>query len=472
MAQAANLELQRRKARSHLLSFSCFTLPTYQVSRHHEIIAESLEAFDRGDVGRLMITVPPRHGKSELASVRYPALSLGRAPARQIIAASYNQELASDFGRQVRNLVDSPEYQRLFSVRLSEDSSAKTRWHTDKGGSYVAAGVGTAITGRGFERGLIDDPHKDRAEASSFVVQERIWKWYTSTFYTRRAPGAGICLMQTRWHEGDLAGRLLAEAKKGGDQWEVIELPALAEAGDPMGRAEGEALWPERWTREELLATKAAVGPLDWSALYQQRPTPEAGFYFKKEWFRYYKELPRGCRFFLASDFAVSESQTADYTVHEVWAICPQGDLYLVAMWRKQAQIDESIEAALDLAMQYDVAAWINEAGVIRKALGPTINARMRERNCYVPLVDYPRTNDKQTMAQGIRGRTSAGRVLFPEGGPFLDVLLNEWQSFPAGKHDDTVDPAALMGLHLDKVVAPPVGPRVGQAQGDFRMAW
>ena len=471
IARAANLEQHRRAARDRLLSFTCHTMPTYQVGRHHEKIAEVLEAFEAGDAGRVIVTVPPRHGKSELGSVRGPGWTLGRNPERQIIAASYNQELASDFGRQVRNLVGTPEYQRVFPTELADDSASKTRWHTSKGGSYVAAGVGTAITGRGFERGIIDDPHKDRLEASSVVMQTRVWDWYKSTFYTRRAPGACILLMLTRWHEGDLAGRLLAEAKKGGDQWELLEMPALAEPGDMMGREVGEALWPERWTREELLSTKQAVGPLEWSALYQQRPTPETGSYFKKEWFSTYETLPRGCRFFLASDFAVSSEQGADYTVHQVWAVSPTGDLFLVDMWRAQVEVDVGVDAALDLAAKYRVACWLNEKGVILKAIGPTIRSRMRERNVHVPLEGYARTTDKATTAQGIRGRMSAGRVLFPEGAEWMPELMSEWLRFPQGVHDDTVDPAALIGQHLDKVVAPPQGPMTGQAEG-FELSW
>ena len=195
------------------------------------MIAEKLEAVERGEIDRLMINMPPRHGKSELASRRFPAWFLGRHPNKSVIAASYNSDLAADFGRQVRNIVAAREYANLFETKLAEDSRAANRWNTDAGGSYVAAGVGTAITGGGADILLIDDPVKDREEADSEIQRQKVWDWYTSTAYTRLAPGGRIIVIQTRWHEDDLSGRLLVEQAKGGDKWEILELPAITSDG-------------------------------------------------------------------------------------------------------------------------------------------------------------------------------------------------------------------------------------------------
>ena len=229
--EAAQELLNRRLAKDSLLKFTEYTNPDYQAAGHHQQIAEALEKVERGEIDRLMIFMPPRHGKSELASRRFPSWYLGKNPSKQIIAASYNSDLASDFGREVRDIVKSPEYHNIFDVSLAEDSRAVNRWHTNHKGVYIAAGVGTAITGRGAHVALIDDPFKDRQEADSETTREGVWKWYTSTLRTRLMPGGAIVLIQTRWHEDDLAGRLLKQQK---DRWTIIELPAIANEDTPQ----------------------------------------------------------------------------------------------------------------------------------------------------------------------------------------------------------------------------------------------
>jgi len=228
------------KARRALLAFTEFTNPQYQRARHHELIAAKLEAVERGEIDRLMLFLPPRHGKSELASKRFPAWCLGRNPKRQIIAASYNSDLANDFGRSVRNIVAEPEFGQVFrGVSLAADSQAANRMNTNHGGAYVSAGVGTAVTGRGAHIAIIDDPFKDRAEADSETRRESVWDWYRSTLYTRLMPGGAVAIINTRWHEDDLCGRLLESEGRieDGGQWDVLEMPAINSAG--------EALWPE-----------------------------------------------------------------------------------------------------------------------------------------------------------------------------------------------------------------------------------
>ena len=234
-----------------------------------------------------MVFMPPRHGKSELASRRFPAWYLGSFPTKSIIAASYNSELARDFGREVRNIVASRPYRALYDLRLAEDSQAANRWHTDKGGAYVVAGVGTAITGRGGYVLLIDDPYKDKEEADSDILRKRVFNWYLSTAYTRLEADLGdtkdgaqgaIVIVQTRWRDDDLSGQLLEEAGRGGEQWEVVEFPALSE--------DRQALWPEKYDTARLAAIQRTVGERNWNALYQQRPSPEEGSLFKREWIR------------------------------------------------------------------------------------------------------------------------------------------------------------------------------------------
>ena len=300
-------------ARRSLLAFTRYTHQDYAPAPHHERICEALEAVARGEIKRLMVFMPPRHGKSELASRRFPAWYLGSRPQNQIIAASYNSELASDFGRDVRNLIATPGYQHLFGVSLAPDSQAANRWHTDQGGSYVAAGVGTAITGRGANVLLIDDPIKDREEADSSHTRDRVWDWYTSTAYTRLMPGGAIVLIQTRWHEDDLAGRLLnAQKRLGGDTWDVLELKALNDQDEP--------LWPQWYSREDLERIRSVIGPRDWAALYQQTPVPDGRSEFKKEWLRWWEPTDgAGMNKYILCDPAGEKKKTSDRTA--IWVI-------------------------------------------------------------------------------------------------------------------------------------------------------
>lgn len=444
-------EVRATLARRSLLRFTEFTNPLYQRAGHHERIADRLEAVERGDIDRLMIFMPPRHGKSELASKRFPAWCLGRKPTRQIIAASYNSDLASDFGRNVRNIVAEPEFGQVFpGVSLAPDSQAANRMNTNKGGAYVAAGVGTAVTGRGAHIALIDDPFKDREEADSERRRDLVWDWYRSTLYTRLMPGGSIVLIQTRWHEDDLAGRILEQEA---DQWEVLELPALDETGA--------ALWPEWYDAAALNRIKATIGPREWSALYQQKPQPDEGAFFKREWLKEWKELP-SLRYYGTSDYAVTDGG-GDWTVHRIWGVDSAGDVYRVDGWRGQTASDEWIERKLDLIARYQPLCWFGEGGVIQKAIEPMLNNRMRERNVYCALEWLPSVADKPTRARSFQALASAGRVHFEPGADIGEFLV-----FPAGRHDDDVDNASLIGRAMDQVIPAMTGerPRVHVYQG------
>lgn len=436
--------LRRKDAAESLIAFTEYTNPGYATAAHHRRIADKLEAVERGGIDRLAIFMPPRHGKSELASRRFPAWYLGRNPDRQIIAASYNSDLASDFGREVRNIVAGPEYGAVFDTRLREDSRAAERWNTDQGGAYVAAGVGTAVTGRGAHVLLIDDPLKDREEADSEIRRQRVWDWYTSTAYTRLMPGGAVIVIQTRWHEDDLAGRLLAA--KSGDKWDVLDLPALDD--------NGKALWPEWYNETTLARIRSAIQPRDWSALYQQRPAPEDGDYFKSEWLRPYDKEParETLRIYGGSDYAVT-ADGGDYTVHAVVGLDPEGRMYLLDLWRKQASSDEWVEAFCDLVQRWKPMSWAEEQGQIKSGVGPFLERRMRERKAYTVREQFPTRGDKAVRAQSIRGRMALEGLYVPINAAWYPAFRAELLSFPAGKHDDQVDAIGLVGQLLDKML-------------------
>lgn len=428
------MEIQAAKAKRGLLAFTEYTNPLYQRAAHHELIAEKLEAVERGEIDRLMIFMPPRHGKSELASKRFPAWCLGRNPKRQIIAASYNSDLANDFGRNVRNLVAEPEFAQVFTnVTLAPDSQAANRMNTNHGGTYVAAGVGTAVTGRGAHIALIDDPFKDREEADSERRRELVWDWYRSTLYTRLMPGGAIVLIQTRWHEDDLAGRLLEQER---DQWEVLELPAL--------HPERGALWPEWYPVEALERIRETIGPREWSALYQQQPQPDEGTFFKREWFGTWDKLP-DCRYYMTSDYAVTDGG-GDYTVLTVWGVDSEGQVYRADQWKGQTSSDQWIERQLDLIARWQPLCCFGEGGVIQKAIEPVLRRRMRERRVFCRMEWLPSVSDKPTRARSFQAMAAQGRIKFERGADLSEFLV-----FPAGKHDDEVDTASLIGRAIDQ---------------------
>ena len=449
-AEAASELLFRRHARRGLIDFTRYTNPVYAAADHHKRIADGLEALARGDIDRLMVFMPPRHGKSELASRRFPAWFLGHNPTKQIIAASYNSDLAADFGREVRNIVASEEYSRLFDVALAADSKAANRWHTNKGGIYVAAGVGTAITGRGADIGLIDDPVKDQEEADSELTREKVWNWYRSVFYTRLMPGAGIALIQTRWHDDDLAGRLLND--KGGDKWHIIELPAISDTGA--------ALWPEWYPVEALERIKSVLSKRQWNALYQQNPIPDEGDFFKNDWFQWYDQIPPVLTIYGASDYAVTDDEKADFTEHGVFGVDAHDDLYILDWWYGQTTSDVWIERKLDLIRAYRPVMWAGEAGVIRRAIEPFLLKRMRERKTYCRMEWLPSIKDKPTRGRAFQARASMRKVYLPRNKEWADRLIQHLLRFPAGKYDHSVDVCTLMGRMIDKTYANTESPR------------
>lgn len=432
-------------ARQSLIAFTEYTFPRYRTAALHRAIAEQLERVERGEIDRLMLLVPPRHGKSELASRRFPAWYLGRHPEHDFIAASATDDLATDFGRDVRNIIASDRYP--FDTTLAEDSQAKGKWHTSQGGVFYTAGVGGSIKGRGAHVLLIDDPFAKMEAALSEVERKRVWDWYTGTAYDRLMPGGAIVLINHRMHEDDLSGMLLQQQAAGGDRWEVVELPALNE--------QGEALWPEAYPVEALERIRKNTQPRFWSALYMQNPTPDDGTFFLAEWLKPYEKAPprSTLRCYGASDYAVT-ADGGDYTVHVVIGLDPDGRMYLLDLWRRQATADVWVEALCDLILKWNPLYWAEETGQIKAALGPFIERRLRERRAWVSRRQFPTRHSKEIRAQSIRGRMALEGLYVPVYAPWFSAFRSELLSFPAGKHDDQVDALGLVGQLLDQMAS------------------
>lgn len=388
-----------------------------------------------------MIFAPPRHTKSELASRRFPAWSLGRHPDWQVISATYSGEFATDFGRDVRDIVSSEEYRRLFSTRLRADSAAVNRWQTTDKGVYVSVGVGGPITGRGAHLAIIDDPVKNQQDADSETIRESVWNWYLTTLKTRLMPGGAIILMMTRWHENDLAGRILKEE---GDEWEVIKLPAITD---------GKALWPEWFPLSELETHKKHART--WQSLYMQNPTPDEGTYFERESIARYRlgEEPEQLHRYITSDFAVTEKATADYTVFGDWGVDKDGHWWLLDVYKDQSSASKWIDVLSDWIKTKKPLKVFGESGVIRRAIEDFLKHQMRQKGAYASVEWITRTRDKVAMAAAFRGLLEQGMIHIPLT-DWGEDLVTELLKFPAGEHDDQVDMCTLLGLAVTQGVA------------------
>lgn len=438
--EAAKELLRRDEAKQSLLAFTEYTTHNWKAGKIHKIICEQLERVERKEIDRLMLLCPPQHGKSQITSRRYPAYLLGCDPRRDVIAASATAELADGFGRDVRNCVASPEYQNVFpGTELADDSQAKGRWNTKQGGAYIAVGIGAQLYGKGG-MGLIDDPFGSWADAQSALQRDKVWEWYQGTFYNRIRPGEPIIAIQHRMHEEDLVGRLLEKQKQGGDKWEVVELPATID--DPP--------WIERYDSAALLRIKANTDPRQWSALYMQNPTPDEGTYFKREWFKFYKEPPKIAHHYMSSDFAVTEGG-GDFTEIATHAVDANDDLYLaVDAWYGQTSSDVWIDQVCNQIIARKPFAFFGESGSIRRSIEPFLIKRMRERKAFCRVEWVASIADKPTRARALQSRAAMGKVYLPDT-DYGHRLLAQFLAFPAGKFDDAVDMASLMALVIDQ---------------------
>jgi predicted phage terminase large subunit-like protein len=502
---AAKLLADRVLARRRLLHFTKLTHPRYTAGWVHDDITRRLERFSRevaeGKSPRLMLLMPPRHGKSELASIRFPAWHLGHYPHHEIINVGYNLDLPMGFSRKVREVFRDPHFQSIFPAsRLDPDSQSVEKWNTTEGGGFTAAGRGGGITGKGAHILIVDDPIKDQEEADSALVREKLWDWYQSTAYTRLAPGGGVLVIQTWWNDDDLAGRLqqaMAKIGKEGseegiDDFELIKYPALSEAweyrddSDPQNpgvitrlpeelvqlegdlrtmtllRPKDTCLHEGRYPTQALKKIRANLQPRIWSALYQQNPVPDEGMYFKKEYFRYNRQLPspNNTRIYTAWDFAIGEKTQNDWTVGATVMQDEHDNLYVLEIHRMKGDSFQIVEAMLDCAERwgslpgtgYLVGA---EDGQIWRAIEPLFKRRMSERRQYPPYEVLRPLTDKIARARPLQGRMQQGRLIFPEGAPWLAQAEFELLRFPAGVHDDVVD-ALAWATHLTLGKEPP----------------
>lgn len=395
--------------------------------------------------------MPPGSAKSTYASILFIPWLLASA-SYNVLAASHTTELAEKWGRRVRNLI--AEHTTTLGIALAEDSQAAGRWALKSGAEYYAAGVGTGIAGFRAKLGLIDDPIRSRQDADSDLIRERVWDWYINDFKTRLVPGAAEILIQTRWHEDDLAGRALNH-----EQWKIVCLPALAQPNDPLGRKPGEPLWRDDsyGYGDQLLALSKTTPPRTWSALYQQAPAPDEGTYFKAEWLKSYDRIPANLKVYGASDNAVTQDG-GDYTVHIVIGIDPDWHIYVLDLWRKQTASDQWVESFCDLVAYWKPIGWAQETGQIKASVGPFLERRMRERKAYVATALFPARHDKATRAQSIRGRMALDGLYLPKQADWVADFRSELLAFPAGKHDDQVDALGLIGQILDKM-SPGIAP-------------
>ena len=429
-------------AHSNLLAYVRLQFPGYKIGPHHRKIAEALMAVERGEIKRLIIQAPPRHGKSMLTSEYFPAWYLGRNPDRYIITATYGQELADDFGRKVRNQIRSDEHRAAFpQCKLSEDSQSASRFGTEAGGSYFALGVGGSATGRGAHIFIVDDPLKGREEADSETYRRRLKDWYASVAYTRLMPGGAIIIMNTRWHEDDLTGWVMAEHQH--EDWTVIDLPAIDETG--------KALWPEQYDADALDRIKKTIGQREWQALYMQQPAPDTGDYFKRDWFKSYDKAPKHLRIYGASDYAVT-ADGGDYTEHGVIGLDPDGDVYLLDWWSGQTTSDVWIETQLDMIDKWKPQCWIGESGPIRRSVEPFLIRRMKERRSLCRLEWLPSIHDKPTRCRPFQAMVASGMVYLPSKEDWAQRLLRQLLTFPVGVFDDAVDVVSLLGRFIDQM--------------------
>lgn len=427
-AEAAELLLQRRTIRKSFTRWC--QLADYEPAPYQQLLISKLEAVARGEITRLAVFMPPGSAKSTYASILFAPWFLSQFPQTNIIAASHTTELAEKWGRKVRNLVS--EHGKTLGLELSGDSQAAGRWSLKQGGEYYAAGCGVGIAGFRADLALIDDPIRSREDAESEIIRDKLWDWWNSDLATRMKPGGRQVLIQTRWHEDGLAGRLLAAQANGGDQWEVLSLPAEAEEGDPLGRKPGEFLWDDEFGYGNLLRQhKQTQTPRNWSALYQQRPVPDTGNLFKAEWIKEVATLPsrETMRIFGGSDYAVT-SDGGDYTVHVVVGLDPNNQLFVLDLWRERASADVWIEVFCDLVQKWKPLAWAEETGQIRAGVGPFLERRMRERNAPVYREVFPTRGDKAMRAQSIIGKMALDGLHVPHA-PWRNSFIAELLSFP-----------------------------------------
>ncbi len=425
-------------AQNNFMGFVKRMWPGFIPGKHHQVVANAFEDVVNGKNKRLIINMAPRHTKSEFASYLLPAWFLGKNPQKKVIQTSHTAELAVGFGRKVRNLIDSEEYHAVFDdVKLKADNKSAGRWATNKGGEYFSIGVGGSVTGKGADLLIIDDPHSEqeaKLAAHKPDVFDAVYEWYTSGPRQRLQPGGAIIIVMTRWSLRDLTGQVLkASQTRGGDEWEVIELPAIMPSGKPV--------WPEFWKLEELLALKEELPVGKWNAQYQQQPTAEEGAIVKREWWkRWEDDRPPRVDFIIQSwDTAFLKSNRADFSACTTWGVWTSEDgdtnIILLDAFKDRYEFPELKQKAYETYKEWEPDVFLVEA----KAAGSPLIFELRRMG--IPVSEYSPTkgNDKVVRLNAVSDLFASGRIWVPER-KFADELIEEVAAFPAGEHDDLVD--------------------------------
>jgi len=428
-------------AQNTYMGFVKHVWPAFIEGRHHKIMAEAFERIARGELKRLIINMPPRHTKSEFASFLLPAWFLGQMPEKKIIQTAHTAELSVGFGRKVRNLVDSDDFKKVFpNLQLRADSKAAGRWSTNKNGEYFAIGVGGAVTGKGADLLIIDDPHSEQeGQSADPTVFDRTYDWYTSGPRQRLQPGGAIVIVMTRWHMRDLTGKIIKSSaqRAGSDEWEVIEFPAIMPSGKP--------LWPEFWSQTELEALRSELPAPKWNAQYQQNPTAEEGALIKREWWkRWEHDYPPQCEFVIQSwDTAFLKTQRSDYSACTTWGVfyhpdddgISQPNIILLDAYKERLEFPELKKTAYEMWQDAQPDAFIVEG----KAAGMPLIFELRAMG--IPVSEYTpsRGNDKIARVNAVADLFASGNVWAPET-RFAEEVMEEFAAFPAGEHDDLVD--------------------------------
>lgn len=465
-----------RQAQDDFLLYCRLMMPTpddpddltqsmYEIAKHHRVLAAALEEVEKGTWPRLIVTMPPRHGKTQQISKFFPAWFTGRDPYRSTIIATYNDDYAGDIGRDVRDVLRHPRHLDVFPhCRLKTGAQASDRIKTASGGQLSFVGRGSSSTGRGGHLLIADDLIKDAEEADSPTMREKIWNWFVKVFLTRQMKvGASVVLVMTRWNEDDVVGRLTdphnpAYNRDEAAKWKVLNLPAIAELNDPMDRKPGEALWPERFPLPMLEAQKR-LDPSGFMALYQQRPSPDEGTFFRATWLKTYVAANRPkaeeMRIYCASDHAIgTDRKKHDASCMVIAGVCPNKYLWILDCYWDRRPPDQTVEAMLDMVALWKPSYWFAENEAILKSIGPWIHKRKIERGIPVVIDSIPVHKNKEAIAQSIAGLMQAGRVVFPKAAPWFQEAKHELLHFPHGTNDDFVTAVSIMGLKVLQLIA------------------
>lgn len=443
-------------ARDDLIEFCKRMQPDYKVGRHHRILADKLMALENGTKDRVCVNIPPRHGKSQLVSIFYPAWFLGRNPDKKVMMVSHTTDLAVDFGRKVRNLIATSEYVEIFpNVSLAIDSKSAGRWNTSVGGEYFACGIGSALAGRGADLLLVDDPHSEQDVINgNFSVFEKAYEWFTFGARTRLMPGGRVAIVQTRWHMDDLTGRVTTDMVKNdmADQYEIVEFPAILDAEDAKGKPIKKPLWPEFFDLAALERTKASMPAFQWNAQYQQQPTAEEASIVKREWWNLWaKDSPPPVEYVIMSlDAAAEKHNRADYTALTTWGIFYNEEanahhIILLDSVKERLEFPELKKMALEQYNNWEPDAFIVE----KKSAGTAIYQEMRRMG--LPVQEYTPhrgTGDKLARLNSVADIIASGMAWVPAK-RWADELVEEVAAFPFGSHDDLVDSTVMALLRF-----------------------